>query len=154
MASKEEDIRKLLGLMGVRNEEASKTSYERIRKTMIDIIPEENREKGEEFLNEFFKDDPFSRQLTDAHVRAYESRFSHGEILDMVSFYESPTGRKFVETVPDITQVILKANKKLSSDIVTGVYRGLKEAGIIPRDEAVEAAKSSIMGDIMKRLSN
>lgn len=154
MASKEEDIRKLLTLMGVDHEAVSKKVKERVSAVTSSAIPSEKKAGAEKVIDKLFADDPVGVQLTSAHVKAYGSRFSHDEILSLIDFYGGPVGKKFVDSIPGISEEILKTNKRIMSSIVDDVYKALREAGLLPKDEKAEAAKSGIMSDIMKRLSN
>jgi len=154
MNSKEGDIRRLLTLMGVDHKTVSQKVKGRVSSVVASAISAENKAEAERIVEGFFADDPVGSRLTAAHVKAYESRFSHHEVLALVDFYGGPVGKKFVDAVPGITEEILKANKRIMSAVVDDVYKALREAALLPKDEKAEAAKAGIMSDIMKRLSN
>ena len=152
--NKEEDIRELLGIMDVDLGNLSKLLKERMGQIVMVSVSPDKAEEAKKFLEEFFADDPFVSRMTNAHVKAYDSRFTHIEIKDLLEFYESTIGRKLVRAIGDITKDILKANRNIVPDLIDMVNKGLTEAGIIPKDEGAEAAKDKILAGIMKRLSN
>jgi hypothetical protein len=154
MNSKKEDIRKLLEHMDVQPGKLSDALKEGISKMAMASVPDDRKGDAEKFLEEFFAPDPYGTRLLDAHVEAYSSRFSHIEIKDLLEFYESPAGRRWTEAVGDITKDILKANKKIVRDLTDTAHEGLRDAGIIPKDEEAEAAKNRILAGVTKRLSN
>lgn len=51
-----------------------------------------------------------SRKLNDVElVNIYDKHFTHGEIQDLIEFYESPTGKKILEKNPEITKELMSS---------------------------------------------
>jgi hypothetical protein len=51
-------------------------------------------------------------ELVEALVVIYSSNFSAGELRDLITFYKSPTGQKFLEKTPLVTQQTMAAGQK------------------------------------------
>jgi hypothetical protein len=58
--------------------------------------------------------DKIKSQMTDLYV----SNFSENEINDMLTFYRSPTGKKFVEKMPVIVQKSMEIGQKQSRTMI------------------------------------
>ena len=44
-------------------------------------------------------------------VNIYEKHFTQDEIKDLIKFYESPTGKKLLETTPEISKDLMNSMK-------------------------------------------
>jgi hypothetical protein len=62
-------------------------------------------------------------------IPIYKKHFTHQEIKDIISFYESPTGRKFSEQSPYITQEAMQAGQRWGSLIGQKIMNKLEEKG-------------------------
>lgn len=51
-------------------------------------------------------------ELEDSMVEIYANNFSGAELRDLVAFYKSPTGQKFLQKTPLITQQTMAAGQK------------------------------------------
>jgi uncharacterized protein len=45
-------------------------------------------------------------------VDVYANNFSAGELRDLIAFYKSPTGQKFLQKTPLVTQQTMAAGQK------------------------------------------
>ena len=72
-------------------------------------------------------------QLLDEIARAYAARFSEQELMEIKTFYETPTGAKLVKALPGILQESYdKTNawsRQMSQDVVTRLREELKKKG-------------------------
>jgi uncharacterized protein len=51
-------------------------------------------------------------ELEDSIVDVYANNFSAGELRDLIAFYKSPTGQKFLQKTPLVTQQTMAAGQK------------------------------------------
>jgi hypothetical protein len=51
-------------------------------------------------------------ELEDSMVDIYTNNFSAGELRDLIAFYKSPTGQKFLQKTPLVTQQTMAAGQK------------------------------------------
>ena len=51
-------------------------------------------------------------ELEDSMVDIYSTNFSAGELRDLIAFYKSPTGQKFLQKTPFVTQQTMAAGQK------------------------------------------
>ena len=109
-AEKKTDIKKLLSVtnalgfgkimaqgMTKHLTEALKKARPDIPEKMFDVLAEEVNNTIDEAMVE--KDG-----LIDLVIPVYDKHFSHDEIKGLISFYETPLGRKAISTMPTMTQ--------------------------------------------------
>ncbi|MFJ5486804.1 DUF2059 domain-containing protein [Hansschlegelia beijingensis] len=72
-------------------------------------------------------------QLLDQIAGAYAARFSDQELMEIKTFYETPTGAKLVKALPGVLQESYdKTNvwsRQMSQDVVTRLREELKKKG-------------------------
>ena len=51
-------------------------------------------------------------ELEDSIVDVYANNFSADELRDLIAFYKSPTGQKFLQKTPLVTQQTMAAGQK------------------------------------------
>ena len=76
-----------------------------------------------ELITETLNWDKIKPQMTDLYV----SNFSENEINDMLAFYRSPTGKKFVEKMPVIMQKSMEIGQKQSRTMIPKLNRLLEQ---------------------------
>jgi uncharacterized protein len=52
------------------------------------------------------------KEMEDAITEIYASNFSAGELRDLIAFYKTPTGQKFLQKMPLVTQQTMAAGQK------------------------------------------
>jgi hypothetical protein len=52
------------------------------------------------------------KEMEDSVADVYASNFSAAELRDLIAFYKSPTGQKFLEKTPIVTQQTMAAGQK------------------------------------------
>ena len=119
-AAKRADIRRIMEVTG-----AAKLGLQ-IMNQMIAVFNQDSAEIPDKFWEDFMAEvDP--NDLVELTIPIYEKHFSHDEIKQMLAFYETPLGRKLIETQPALMRDSLtvgqewgralgeKAAKKLQS---------------------------------------
>jgi uncharacterized protein len=80
------------------------------------------------FWNEFQKE-ANADELVNLIVPIYDRHLSHAEIKDIIKFYETPTGKKFVSVLPAVTQESMDAGRSWGMQLATRLQTRLKEKG-------------------------
>jgi hypothetical protein len=70
--------------------------------------------------------------IKDDKMKLYDKYFTQAEINDMIAFYKSPTGRKYVSTSPEITKEIMM---KVMKEYVPEMQKALKERSKSPENK-------------------
>ena len=94
---KQKDIRKLLKITG------SGELGTQVMSQMIGNMKKAMPQVPEKFWGDFMKE-VHTDELIDLIVPVYDRNLSQGDITELIKFYESPTGKKFVSVLPKITQ--------------------------------------------------
>lgn len=72
-------------------------------------------------------------EVVDGIARAYAARFTEAELKELVTFYNSPTGKKFVTTLPAVLQDSFERmqawSTKLSEEMVERVRVEMRKKG-------------------------
>jgi hypothetical protein len=123
-AAKRSDIKKLLALTGVND----------MSKMMIDSMVGSYRAGVQGVPEDFWRD--FSAgvvydEAAEILIPRYEKAFTHAQIRGVLAFYESPTGKRFLEVMPGIMQdsripIIQWADKyahKLEAELTAKGYK-------------------------------
>jgi len=120
---KQKDIRKLLVLTG------SAQLGMQVMSQMMQQFKQAKPNVPEKFWVDFMKkvrvDD-----LIGLIVPIYDKHLSHPEVKDLIAFYGTPTGRKLVRVLPQITQESMGAGQKWGMKIGTAVAEELKRKGL------------------------
>src|SRR5690554_6267734 len=112
------DIKRLLEVMNSEQiSEAMLNSMVPVLKQQINSRIKENsaKEKIDKMMDDFTdammeEMKELSRKLNDVElVNIYDKHFTHGEIQDLIEFYESPTGKKILEKNPEITKELMSS---------------------------------------------
>ncbi len=103
---KKEDIRRLLDLLGTKKLMVS--SMEGMMTSMRPILENslpagEYRQQLVDFFIAKFKAKLDVEHLVDAAVVVYDKHFSHEEIKQLITFYQTPVGQKIASALPQIT---------------------------------------------------
>jgi hypothetical protein len=119
---KEEDILKFLNINGGR--EASEMMlnqvFEAFKKLKSDVPPsfwEKARKK--------FTVDELQADL----VPLYSDLFTHQEILDLIAFYESETGKKMANLTGEITKRSMQIGEIYGRKLAEGLLKEIEDAG-------------------------
>ena len=94
---KQKDIRKLLKITG------SGELGTQVMGQMIGNMKKAMPQVPEKFWTDFMKE-VHTDELVDLIVPVYDRNLTQGDVTELIHFYESPTGKKFVAVLPKITQ--------------------------------------------------
>ena len=122
----EADIRKMLELSGAAR------SGEQVLEMMVTQFQGMGLPIPAEFWQEF-RADVRPGDLADLTVPIYARHLSHADIKELISFYESPIGRKLVSTQPVILQESMVAGQAWGQAIAEKLVKRMQERGYAPK---------------------
>lgn len=88
-------------------------------------IPDNEMRVVEEVAKEVFSER--TPELTEAMAAIYDAHFSHAEVIDIIAFYESDTGKKALRLMPQILQESMAWGTRWGADIGEEVMRRSRE---------------------------
>lgn len=121
-SAKLKDIRKLMEVSG------SGQIGMQVARQMIDSFRTSMPNVPAAFWDDFLKQ-ARGEDLIDLVVPVYDRHLSHEDVKQLLVFYESPTGRKFVSVMPAITRDSMAAGQKWGEQLGQSVMRRLQEKG-------------------------
>ena len=104
--TKEEDIKTLFKTM--KTKKTLKKSFDAmlpIIKQQMPSTTKEDKKKAEKFMELIFKEieDMTEKMISVEMHTLYDKHFTHQEIKDLISFYNTPTGKKTIDKLPEIS---------------------------------------------------
>ena len=125
-SAKEDDIRQLFTAMGVNKlgEQIWEQLNERMTKSNPQIPDSVWQEIDKEFRSEFS-----SGKFGEILIPIYRKYFSGDEIKQMIQFYQSPVGKKFVDVAPQLVGEAMAAGEDRGKEIVKRIQEKLKQKG-------------------------
>lgn len=118
-SQKQKDIRKLLQITG------SGELGTQVMNQMIGSMKKAMPNVPDKFWNDFMKE-VHTSELVDLIVPIYDRNLTHDDVKQLIKFYESPTGRKFVGVLPKITQESMAVGEKWGRDLAQRVIQKLQ----------------------------
>jgi len=95
---------------------------------MIAAFKQGNMDIPDKFWENFMAEvDP--NELIEMSIPSYEKRFTHDEIKQLLEFYETPLGKKLIETQPAIVQECMLAGQEWGQKLGEDVAKKLQEEG-------------------------
>ena len=93
---------------------------------MIDLFKETMPEVPEKFWRDFMAevDAEYLMELT---VPIYSKYLTHNDIIDLIRFYDSPIGRKYINVLPYITTESMIAGEKWGEEIASKLLLNIEE---------------------------
>ena len=79
----------------------------------------------EKFWSDFMKE-VHTDELIDLIVLVYDRNLTEGDVKELIRFYETPTGKKFVSVLPEITQESMSVGEKWGRDLAMRVMTKLQ----------------------------
>ncbi|HEY2732776.1 MAG TPA: DUF2059 domain-containing protein [Polyangiales bacterium] len=116
---KQKDIRKLLKITG------SGELGTQVMGQMIGNMKKAMPQVPDKFWADFMKE-VHTDELVDLIVPVYDRNLTQGDITELIHFYESPTGKKFVSVLPKITQESMGVGEKWGRDLAMKVMAKLQ----------------------------
>jgi uncharacterized protein len=116
---KQKDIRKLLKITG------SGELGTQVMSQMIGSMKKTMPQVPEKFWGDFMKE-VHTDELVDLIVPVYDRNLTHDDVKELIRFYESPTGKKFVSVLPKITQESMVVGEKWGRELAMKVVNKLQ----------------------------
>ena len=116
---KQKDIRKLLKITG------SGELGTQVMGQMLGNMKKAMPQVPEKFWADFMKE-VHTEELIDMIVPVYDRNLTQGDITELIRFYESPTGKKFVSVLPKITQESMVVGEKWGRELAMKVMTKLQ----------------------------
>ena len=69
--------------------------------------------------------------FVDMFIDIYDRHFSHEEIKQLIAFYETPVGRRFVQETPGITKDSMQAGQEWGMRLGLKIMQELKKGGYL-----------------------
>jgi uncharacterized protein len=121
-STKVKDIKRLLIVSGSAN--SAKVGIE----GMINSMKGSSNQNGlpDGFWDEFLKEVNYD-ELSEIYIPLYDKSYTHQEIIDMINFYESPTGKKMLEKMPSILLESMNLGREWGQKLGAKVYEKMKK---------------------------
>ena len=116
------DIKNLLVMSG--SSELGKQMMWQMINSFKGIMPNVPDNFWREFMNEADMD-----ELMDKLVPIYDKYLSHDDIKELVKFYESSAGKRYVKALPQISKESMTIGQEWGEEIGKKVLKKLKEKG-------------------------
>jgi hypothetical protein len=133
-ATKEANIRRLLKLTDASG--TFKRSIEAQMNTMRVAMTQIPAQFWDEVLKEVS-----AEKFIELVIPIYDRHFSSEEIEGMIAFYETPLGKKFISTLPQIISESAAAGDKYGQEIANKVIKKMQAEGTFPSGPPAEAGK-------------
>jgi hypothetical protein len=111
---KQKDIRKLLKITG--SGELGTQVMGQMMQNMKKAMPQVQDKFWADFMKEVR-----TEELVDLIVPVYDRNLTHDDVKELIRFYETPTGKKFVSVLPKITQESMAVGEKWGRDLANRV---------------------------------
>ena len=95
---------------------------------MISMFKNSNSDVSTQFWYEFKKEVDVN-SLIDLIVPIYDKYYSENEIEELTVFYNSPIGKKTIDTLPKLTQESMLAGQQWGMQMGQKIQAKLKESG-------------------------
>ena len=115
-SSKELKIAELLETMG--STEAMKTSFE----YMINYYKQNNPQISSEYWDNSLKHVDYN-ELVQKLVPVYSKHFTEQEIVDLLKFYNTSTGKKMIEKTPTILEESMEIGRKWGIELAQKIEK-------------------------------
>jgi hypothetical protein len=93
-------------------------------------LPADFEHRFTKMMNDMLTNMPWE-QMTQATVPVYQKHFTNGDIGNLIAFYSSPTGQKFLHEMPEVTgegmQAMMPIMLKYMSDAKARMQQQMKD---------------------------
>jgi hypothetical protein len=117
--AKQKDIRRLLKMTG------SGELGAQVMVQMLSNMKKSMPKVPDKFWTDFMKE-VRTEELVDLIVPIYDRNLTGEDVKELIKFYESPTGKKFVAVLPKITQESMGVGEKWGRDLAERVLKKLQ----------------------------
>ena len=120
--AKEKDVRKLLELTG------SAQRAMQVMKQIISIYKESNTNVPDKFWDEVEKEiNP--NELIEMMIPVYVKYYSEEDVKQLIAFYESPLGQKYISVSPQVTQDAMAVGYEWGQNLGNKIKLKLEHSG-------------------------
>jgi hypothetical protein len=116
---KQKDIRTLLRITG------SGALGTQVMGQMIGNMKKAMPQVPDKFWGDFMKE-VHTDELVDLIVPVYDRNLTHDDVKELIRFYQSPTGKKFVSVLPKVTQESMAVGEKWGREMAMKVMAKLQ----------------------------
>lgn len=111
----------------------SEAAYKGVLNQMVSMFKQQQSNVPKEFWDEFTIEINKNAidQLVNLVLPIYQKHLTEADLLGVIAFYETPTGKKFAEKTPLITQESMLAGQEWGKQIGQKVVDRLKEKGYL-----------------------
>lgn len=120
------DVRRLMTVMNVNSDEMIQGIMGSMKQFTKSSLEGEAGEKFETMFDEFMKGMDFS-EITELTIPVYQKYFTPEDIRGMITFYESPVGKKWVGAMPKIMADSMAISMKWMQDKMSHLKKMLEE---------------------------
>ncbi len=126
-----EDVEKMLDALQTKQmmqtimTQMTAQSKEMARKNLPKASPQELADM-DRMMDEFMSDLPMS-ELVNTMIPIYQKHFTRQDINNIVAFYASPTGKKFITEMPAMMQESMEANMALMQKRMEAIQKKVQE---------------------------
>jgi hypothetical protein len=93
-------------------------------------VPADFEPRFTKMMNDMLTNMPWE-EMTQATVPVYQKHFTNGDINNLIAFYSSPTGQKFLHEMPEVTgegmQAMMPIMLKYMSDAKARMQQQMKD---------------------------
>jgi uncharacterized protein len=93
-------------------------------------VPADFEPRFTRMVNDILTNMPWE-QMTQATVPVYQKHFTNGDVNNLIAFYTSPTGQKFLQEMPEVTgegmQVMMPIVRKYMNDAQARMQQQIKD---------------------------
>ncbi len=89
-------------------------------------VPPDFESRYHKMFDELIKSMPMD-EMTQAMVPVYQKHFTNGDVKGLIAFYESPTGQKFLQEMPEVTSESMQAMMPIMRDYMSGAEEQMQE---------------------------
>jgi uncharacterized protein len=127
-AAKHQDTKRLMEAVGTT--QLLQQMIDQTLEQQLRMLRRSRPEVPPHFWDDFMKEarqEASPQELMDLIVPIYDRHFTHDEILQMISFYETPLGKKISATLPEIQQESLQVGQEWGESLGERLNHRVKE---------------------------
>jgi len=97
------------------------------RATLKDMGDSEETISFTEKMMDLMAEEMSWEKLKDDYINVYTEVFAKEELRELINFYKSPIGQKYVEKTPEVTRKIMLLSQKHSSELMPKIQKMIEE---------------------------
>ena len=134
---KRQSIRRLLRLMkageaGVQTIEQLLPQMRLLFGSLFDTLPAAKKNTAVRVMEEEVRQVFTAERMVEEIIPIYDKHLTEGEIKELIAFYETPVGQKFVAVQPQILKEAGEVGDRLAKGGAQRILQKLRAQGIVP----------------------